>query len=153
MCKHELDLSVLPDVLQDLVLMYTYNYTKSQVCASLDVILDILDMQLPFFFLKDRIWSWHYEKFLPNPLVSFFPIEYYTGRYNDLFDEDSMFCLLLGLDFRRRNVKLFGSRKRWMSRICSSWRAVEPLAAYYKMLLRTKRPIMKKRGPLVTKFI
>lgn len=153
MRKHELSLSVLPDVLQDLILIYTYNLPKKQIIKSLGVILDIADMQLPFFFLKERIWSWHYEKFLPNPLISFLPIEYYTGKYNDLFDEDSMFCLLIGLDFRRRNVRLFGSRERWMNRICNSWRAVEPLAAYYKMLLRTKKPIMKKRGPLIMKFI
>ena len=69
MREHELSLSVLPDVLQDLVLMYTYNLPKKQIMKSLRVILDIAEMQLPFFFLKERIWSWHYEKFLPNPLV------------------------------------------------------------------------------------
>ena len=41
--------------------MYAYNLPKKQVVASLEVILDIIDMQLPFFLLKDRIWSWHYE--------------------------------------------------------------------------------------------
>ena len=153
MCKNELNLTVLPDVLQDLVLMYTYNLPKKQVVASLKVILGIIDMQLPFFLIKDRIWSWHYETFLPNPIRTFMPIEYYDGRYENLFEEDSMYCLLLGLDFRRRNVRRFGDRKRWFHRIVTNWRSVEPFSAYYKMLLRTKCRITKKRGPLVRRFI
>ena len=153
MCKNSLKLSVLPDVLQDIVIMYAYNLPKVDVLRSLDIIMDIKDMQLPFFFFKQKIWSWHYKTFLPNPVFSFMPIEYYSGRYCDLFDDDAMYCLLIGLDFRRRNVKLFGSRDRWMNRICTSWRAVEPLAAYYKMLLRTKQKIMKKRGPLIMNFV
>ena len=153
MCENDLKLSVLPDVLQDIVIMYAYNLPKDVVLRSLHTILDIKDMQLPFFFFKQQIWSWHYKTFLPNPVFSFMPIEYYSGRYNVLFDDDAMYCLLIGLDFRRRDVRLFGSRDAWMNRICSSWRAVEPLAAYYKMLLRTKQQIMKKRGPLIMNFI
>ena len=153
MCKDLIKLSILPDVLQDLVLKYAFNLPKDQVLGSLDVILDILNMHLPFFFFRRKIWSWHYNNFLPNPVFCFMPIEYYNGRFCELFDDDAMFCLLLGLDFRRRNVRLFGSRQRWLDRIVTSWRCVEPLAAYYRMLLRTTTPIMKKRGPLVELFI
>ena len=153
MCENDLNLNELPDVLQDMVLMFAYNLPKTQIMKSLETILDIIDMQLPFFFMKQRIWSWHYKTFLPNPCHVFTPIEYYAGNYSDLFDDDSMYCLLLGLGFRRRNVRLFGSREKWMNRICTSWRAVEPLSAYYKMLMRARDPIMKKRGPLVMNYI
>ena len=153
MHKHELSLSVLPTDLQDLILMYTFNLPKKAITQSLDVMLDIAEMQLPFFFLRERIWSWHYEMFLPNPMFSFMPIEYYGGKYHDLFDEDSIFCFLIGLDFRRRNVRLFGSRERWLNRICNSWRAVAPLAAYYRHLLRTKNPILRKKGPLLAQYL
>ena len=156
MCKNDLKLNVLPVVLQDLVLMYAYNGKKEQIMESLECILNIIGMKLPFFFLKERIWSWQHRTFLPNPCITFLPMEYY-GKYHDIFDDDAMYCLLLGLDFRRRSVRRFGSREHWMSRICSSWsgswRAVEALSSYYKMLLRTKVEIMKKRGPLVMKFI
>ena len=70
-----------------------------------------------------------------------------------VFDDDAMFCLLLGLDFRRRSVKMFGSRQRWLDRIMRSWKCVEPFGAYYKMLLRSQGPIMKQRGPLVSLFV
>ena len=153
MCKNDVKLTDLPDVLQDLVLLYAFNLPKQQVLESLGVMLDIVDMKLPFFFFRRKIWSWQYNNFLPNPVFSFMPIEYYNGRFCELFDDDAMFCLLLGLDFRRKNVRLFGSREKWLNRIVTSWRCVEPLAAYYRMLLRTRTPIMKKRGPLIKHFV
>ena len=153
MCKTDPKLDELPDVLQDLVLMFAYNLPKAQVLKSLEVILSIIDMDLPFFFFRTKIWSWQYNHYLPNPVFSFMPIEYYNGRYGELFDDDAMFCLLLGLDFRRKNVRMFGTQQKWLDRIVLSWRCVEPLAAYYRMLLRTRTPIMKKRGPLVTMFV
>ena len=153
MCKPEVKLSNLPDVLQDLVIEFAFDMPKEQVLDSLEIILDIISMQLPFFFFRPKIWSWHYNNFLPNPIFSFMPIEYYNGRFDDLFDDDAMFCLLLGLDFRRKNVRLFGSRQKWLDRIITSWRCVEPLAAYYRMLLKTRTPIMKKRGPLIELFV
>ena len=153
MCKTDVKLCSLPDVLQDLVLQFAFNLPKDQVLGSLQIILDIIDMQLPFFFFREKIWSWHYKHFLPNPVFRFLPIEYYNGRFCELFDDDAMFCLLLGLDFRRRNVRMFGSRQKWLNRIVTSWRCVEPLAAYYRMLLRTRAPIMKKRGALIRAFV
>jgi len=153
MCKNGVKLSILPDVLQDIVLDFAFNLPRDAVLRSLNVILDILDMRLPFFFFRNKIWSWQYNVFLPNPVHTFMPIEYYNGRFCELFDDDALYCLLLGLDFRRRNVKMFGTRQTWLNRIVSSWRCVEPLAAYYRMLLRTRNPIMKKRGPLVRMFV
>ena len=153
MCKTDVKLCSLPDVLQDLVLQFAFNLPKDQVLGSLQIILDIIDMQLPLFFFREKIWSWNCKHFLPNPVFSFLPIEYYNGRFCELFDDDAMFCLLLGLDFRRRNVRMFGSRQKWLNRIVTSWRCVEPLAAYFRMLMRTRTPIMKKRGPLVQAFV
>ena len=153
MCKNDPKLSSLPDVLQDLVLQFAFNMPKDQVLGSLRVIMNIVDMKLPFFFFREKIWSWHCKHFLPNPVFDFMPIEYYNGRYNELFDDDALFMLLLGLDFRRRNVRMFGSRQKWLNRIVTSWRGVEPLAAYYRMLMRSRGPIMKKRGPLIRAFV
>ena len=132
---------------------FAFDMPKQVVLDSLSIILSIIDMDLPFFFFRKRIWSWRYATFLPNPVFSFLPIQYYSGRYADLFDDDALYCLLLGLDFRRRNVRMFGSRQKWLDRIVTSWRSVEPLAAYYKMLIRTRGPIMKQRSPVITAFI
>ena len=153
MGENDPKINVLPDVLQDLVFSFAFNLPKDDVLDSLDVILGIIDMDLPFFFFRESIWSWHYAKFLPNPIFSFMPINYYGGAYGDLFDEDAMCCLLLGLDFRRKNVRMFGSRQRWLDRIIRCWRCVEPLAAFFKMLLRSKTPIMKQRNQIIQALI
>ena len=153
MSVSDVNFSVLPSVLQDLVLDFAFNLPKTDVLESLDVILSIIDMDLPFFFFRESIWSWHYNKFLPNPVFSFMPIHYYNGIYSELFDDDALCCLLLGLDFRRRNVRMFGSRQRWLDRIIRCWRCVEPFAAYFKMLLRSKTPIMKQRSAFIKRFV
>ena len=153
MSVSDVNFSVLPSVLQDLVLDFAFNLPKTDVLESLNVILSIIDMDLPFFFFRESIWSWHYNKFLPNPVFSFMPIHYYNGIYSELFDDDALCCLLLGLDFRRRNVRMFGSRQRWLDRIIQCWRCVEPFAAYFKMLLRSKTPIMKQRSEFIKRFV
>ena len=146
-------LTVLPLVLQEMVMDFAFNIPMHAVLKSLQTVLCIIEMNLPFFFFREKIWSWHYNMFLPNPVFSFMPIEYYNGRFCELFDDDALYCLLLALDFRRKNVKMFGSRQRWLDRIVNSWRCVEPFAAYYKMLMRSNTRVMKLRGPLYTLFV
>jgi hypothetical protein len=153
MCNSGLKLSVLPAVLEQIVIDYAFNLPKVQVLDSLNIILSIREMNLPFFFFRPKIWSWEFAKFLPNPVFSFMPIEYYNGLYSELFDDDALYCLLLGLDFRRKNVRMFGTREQWLNRIVSSWRSIEPFAAYYKMLLRSRTPIMKHRSSFITRFL
>ena len=135
---------VLPQDFRNVVLEFAYNMHYDHVLESVNTILDIKAMDVPFFFFRDKVWSWTFKKYCRNPIYTYLPVELIGGSYSDLFDEDSMFCLLLGLDFRRRNVRLLGSRRDWLNRIYASWRAVEPLAAFYKMLLRCNTPIMKK---------
>ena len=103
---------------------------------------EIKDMDLPFFFFRDKIGAGKTSVFTP---VRQKWIEYFGGMYRDLFDEDRMFYLLLSLDFRRRTVRMFGNREAWLNRFSTSWRSLEPFAAYYKMLLRTKDPVLKQK--------
>ena len=149
MCKNNPKLRDLPVVLQDLVLQFAYNMPRDKVLDSLEVILDIKAMQLPFFFFKELIWSWHYTCFLPNPIHCFTPIDYFGGTYLDLFNNDAFFCFLIGLDFRRKNVRCFGSRINWLDRLCATWKNVRPFSYFFKMLLRSETQIMKKRQSIV----
>jgi hypothetical protein len=153
MCTKEPTIRDLPVDLQDLVLQFAYNMRRPDVLDSLEQILDIKDMQLPFFFFRERIWSWHYAMFLPNPINQFLPIVYFGGSYSDIFDTDSFFSLLIGLDFRRKKVKCFGSRTRWLDRMLCSWEMVKPFSSFYKMLLRSKTPTMKMCRSRVRMFI
>jgi len=143
-----MEFSALPDVLQDLVCLFCFNLPLKAVRDGVNKILEIKDMDLPFFFFRDKIWSWEDKCFYPSPTKVWMPIEYFGGMYRDLFDEDRMFYLLLSLDFRRRTVRMFGNREAWLNRFSTSWRSLEPFAAYYKMLLRTKDNVLKQNSTL-----
>ena len=134
----------LPTDLQQLVYMFAFNLPKDAVQTSLQTVLEIKRMQLPFFFLRDKIWSWHFTKFLVNPLVRFMPIEYFNGTFRELFDDDALYCFLFGLDFRMRNVRKFGNRQSWESRILQSWRVVESLGLYFRMIMRSETRVLRK---------
>ena len=134
----------LPTDLQQLVYMFAFNVPKKAVLCSLNTFLEVKRWKLPFFFFRDQIWSWHWKCFLPNPLEVFMPIEYYGGSIREIFDEDALYCFLLGLDFRMRNVRKFGNRHRWEDRVLSSWRVMDSLATYYWMLMRSKTRVLRK---------
>ena len=141
--KH-VQLCDLPTDLQEIVYMFAFNLPKAAVLSSLHTILEISKWKLPFWFVNRWIWSWHYRTYLLNPLISFMPIEYFDGVYHDIFDLDVIYSFLLSLDFRRKNVRAFGSRKLWETRILVSWRTMESLSYYYRMLLRSETKVLRK---------
>jgi len=147
------DLTLLPPVLVNIVMGYAYNVSLDSVKDSLGLYMVLKSMRLPFFFYRDTVWNWHDRIFHENPLKVFLPIEYFGGRVRDLFDDDAMYCFLLGLDFRKRKVRMFGSRERWLHRLNTNWCTVEPFAAYYRMLMRSEYNVMKKRTENILKFI
>ena len=144
MCNSDPKLCDLPSDLEELVYMFAFNLPKVSVKVSLDAVLEIKGWNLPFWFLNERIWSWHYRRYLLSPLKQFIPIEYYGGRFKEIFDIDAIYCFLLGLDFRMKNVRSFGSRQMWEARILDSWRTLDALSTFYKMLLRSKTRVLRK---------
>jgi len=145
MCKSDPKVDDLPLDLQQLVYMFAFNLPKSAVQGSLHTVMEISRWNLPFFFFREKIWSWHWKEFLPSPLKVFTPIEYYGGSFRELFDDDAIYCFLLGLDFRMRNVRKFGNRRVWEDRILTSWRVMDSLAAYYWMIMRSKTRVLRKQ--------
>lgn len=91
---------------------------------------------VPEHCLKRRLYSPVYRTLCKNPLKVFEPIENF-GTYRDLFDWDTIFMLLWQLDFRRRIVKVFGSRGRWHARFALDWTTVLDFVVYYKTLVNT----------------
>jgi len=144
MCRKHPKVHDLPTDLQQLVYMFAFNMPKKAVQGSLNTFLEIKRWKLPFFFYRDKIWSWHWKTFLPSPLKKFMPIEYYGGSFREIFDDDAVYCFLLGLDFRMRNVRQFGNRHAWENRMLASWRVMDSLAAYYWMLMRSKTRVLRK---------
>ena len=144
LCKNDPKVCELPHVLEDLVYMFAFNLPKPAVQTSLKTLLEVGQWDLPFWFLNQRIWSWHYRCYLDTPLKCFIPIEYYGGDFNTLFNTDAVYCFLLGLDFRMKNVRAFGSRRLWEARMLESYKAMDAVSSFYKMLLRSKTRVLRK---------
>jgi len=146
MCKNNPKVCDLPPDLESLVYMFAYNLPKEQVHMSLNTMLEVNSWNLPFWFLNERIWSWHYHCYMESPLKSFFPIEYFGGQYKKLFNVDTIYSFLIGLDFRMKNVRSFGSRQLWEARMLQSWRIMDSLSCFYKMLLHSRKRVLRKNS-------
>ena len=144
MCKNDPKVCELPHVLEDLVYKFAWNMPKEDVQRSLCTYIEIKEWKLPFWFFHNRIWSWHYNRYLDNPLDKFEPIEYYGGRFRELFNDDAVYCFLIGLDFRMKNVRMFGPRRLWEARLLNSWRVMDALSTFYKMLMRSKTRVLRQ---------
>ena len=147
-----LSISHLPAVLQDIVVSFAYDKTIKEVNECIDVLLSIRKMRLPAFFTQEVVWSWSTDEFVVNPLVKFEHIDTVSGDYSSLFNFDALYCFLDALDFRKREVRQFGSRREWLQRLFSAWETVSPLSAFFRVILRAKNPT-KKRNSVIRRYI
>ena len=143
----EQNLNILPQVLVDLVLDFAYSLSTDTIKADLETILMIKRWKLPFWFTEEKVWSWKYRKYLPSPLNVYTPIIYFGGTYQELFNIDTVWSFLEGLDFRIKEVRAFGSRRLWQSRLTHSWRTYDALSSFYKYLLKTNMRVLKEKSP------
>ena len=58
--------SVLPTVLQDIVMLFCYNMPVHMVRANVNELLSIKSMGLPFILYREKVWSWKFTRFLPK---------------------------------------------------------------------------------------
>ena len=156
MCKtqeKEPRISDLPIVLQDLVISFAFDEHKWVIKSELETLLEIKSWRLPFWFLESMVWSWHHRRYLTTPLVQYIPMKYCGHNYRNLFDLDVIHSFLLALDFRVKNVRCFGSRELWQTRILESWRCFDSLSSYYKMLLRSKNRVLRFNTPYEERYV
>ena len=146
MCKNTLKLSDLPHELSNLIVQFAFGMPESAVRRDLDTILMIKSWDLPFWFLERRVWSWRDRTFLPSPLTRYMPIVFFGGQFRELFNIDTIWSFLLALDFRRKNVRAFGSRAVWQARLSQSWEIMDTLSCFYKMLLHSKTHVLRKHS-------
>ena len=130
--------------LQDLVMLFAWNVPMSAVDNTFAVLSELKSMDVPWFFLRGRVWSWHYHKHLPSPTIIFMPLEYFSGNASDLINHDVVYYFLFSLDFRKQDVKIFGPRTQWVRNISENWRTIGPFAEFYRLLLHCKGRLLKK---------
>ena len=105
----------LGEDLANIVCEFAFTCRYNALFYSLKCYLQIMCFRVPEHLLKRRIYSPKYRRVLPNPLFVFEPIQNF-GSYRDLFDWSTVYMLLWQLDFRRKIVRVYGSRGSWHTR-------------------------------------
>ena len=124
----------LGEDLADIVCDFAFKCRYSEVFYSLRWYLKILCFRFPEHLMNRRLYSPKYRRVLPNPLIVFEPIQNF-GSYRDLFDWSTVYMLLWQLDFRRKIVRVYGSRGSWHTRFALDWKNVLEFVIYYRTLV------------------
>ena len=146
----------LGEDLADIVCDFAFKCRYRAFFYSLKQYLAIRCFHVPDHCLSSRLYSPVYRTLCRNPLIVFEPIENF-GSYRELFDWDTIYMLLWQLDFRRRTVKVYGSRGSWHLRFSFDWKSVLDFIVYYRTLVGisscvqvfkpTLVPFMDSNGP------
>ena len=103
----------LPKVLKNVVSEFAFDCGWAETNRNLQMCEKIAAYHISPVFLRPKMWSWKFRTFLPSPLDVFLPIRQYTGRWSDMIDWHAVNELLYRLDYRRKLVKMGGTRHEW----------------------------------------
>ena len=127
----------LPTDLKNLVCGFAYAQNWSKTKSSLQTCEKIASYNISPVFLRLQMWSWAYCAFLPNPLNVFEPICQYTGRWSDMVDWHAVNELMHRLDFRRRIVRMGGTRRQWFRKFKENWLNIVQFDTFYRVMLHS----------------
>ena len=127
----------LPDVLQDLVTDFAWKMSAKVIHKNVDDVLRIKSFDLPPLFFKVYIFDRRICKYITSPLLVYEPF----WEMKELFNTFRIQELLYSLDFRKRNVKVAGSRYFWMGAFEEHYINLLQFGMFYKMLLSSGRNI------------
>ena len=127
----------LPLDLKDVISAFAYTTKWSKTASSLQMCETIASYSISPMFLRLTMWSWAYGTFLPNPLYVFEPIGQYTGRWADMIDWNAVSELLYRLDYRRRLVRIAGTRSEWFSKFRNNWLNIRLFDSFYRILVHS----------------
>jgi len=133
----------LPKDLKNIVSGFAYDCKWSEVLKDLKTCEQIAEMEISPVFLRPEMWSWTYRAHMPNPLRRFEPIANFTGRWEDMIDWHAVNELMFRLDFRRKFVKVGGTRDQWFCKFRLNWTSIHLFDAFYQVLLYTQVPCFK----------
>ena len=127
----------IPRDLQDLVCKFAWKTSYDVVCERLDTVLVLKAFQLPANFYHALVWSWIEMKFVNNPLVEFSPL----GDFSSFFNQPLIKQILYTLDFRKRAVKMLGTRWNWLESFDAHWSNLAQFGIFYRILRKTRHDI------------
>ena len=109
-----MNFTVLPCVLQDLVLDFAFKITKKELDEDFETIRIVKSWDLDPMFVRNRVWIREQWCFQDNPLQIYIPLQKLENEFS-MFDMCLVFELLDRLDFRKRNVRCMGPRDKWIN--------------------------------------
>ena len=121
----------LPDVLQDLVTDFAWKMPAKIIQGNIIDILTIKNFNLPMLFYKLYVFDRRTCRYINNPLVIYEPF----WELKEVFNTFHIQELLYNLDFRKRNVKVAGSRHFWLQSFEEHYHNIVQFGMFYKMLL------------------
>ena len=133
----------LPNDLKNIISDFCYKTSWLETKKSLQICEEVKMLDISPLFLRRQMWSWAYLQFLPNPLSVFEPINRYTGRWSDMIDWHCVNELLFRLDYRRRVVRLAGTRHEWFTKFKSNWMNIGMFDAFYRIIINSGLPCFK----------
>ena len=133
----------LPKVLKNLVCEFAFDANWKITNRNLEMCGKIVRLDISPVFLRQQMWSWSHGTFLPNPLVVFRPIKQFTGRWSDMIDWHSVNELLHRLDFRRKFVRVAGTRLDWFQKFRSNWLNIRLFDSFFRVMLHSATPCFK----------
>ena len=127
----------IPTDLQNLICLFAWKTNIDTVSSRLDAILVLKTYHLPANFYRALVWSWIETRFVTCPLVEFSPL----GDFNSFFNTPLIKSILYTLDFRKRPVKMLGSRWDWLRSFDEHWSNFVQFGIFYSILQKTRRNI------------
>ena len=133
----------LPKVLKNLVCEFGFGVDWETTHSNLEMCEKIASFHISPVFLRLQMWSWSHGNFLPNPLVVFRPIQQFTGRWSDMIDWHAVNELLYRLDFRRKFVRVAGTRHEWFQKFRNNWLNICLFDSFFRVMLHSAIPCFK----------
>ena len=133
----------LPKELKSIVSEFCYKCSWEDTEKSLAICEKINEMNISPLFLRLQMWSWSYLQFLPNPLYVFRPISRLTGRWSDIIDWHAVNELLFRLDYRRKVVRIAGTRHEWFQKFRRNWMNTYLFDSFYRIIVASGMPCFK----------
>ena len=127
----------LPVVLQDLVIDFAWKMHADVVRKNVDDILVIKNFNLPGLFLRGFLFDPRICKHVTSPLLVYTPF----WEFKKLFNTFRIQELLYSLDFRKRIVRVAGTRYDWMNSFEEHYVNILQFGMFYKMLLASNKNI------------
>ena len=129
--------SDLPDDLQDIVVGFCFEIRTKELKRDLETIFEIKSWKLPPRLLPNLVFCTETCGYVPHPLTMYRPMSHFRNKLR-LFDMFRVMDVLHRLDFRKRSVRVMGSRWDWMEKL-QEWEFVGLFSLFIREVEKNPR--------------